>query len=38
MLERGIIMVLSVRAGQRRSKDHKVSERNLVCSEIYNLV
>jgi hypothetical protein len=38
MLERGIIMMLSVSAGQRRSKVHKVLERNLVCSEVCNLV
>lgn len=38
MLERGIIMMLSVSAGQRRSKVHKVLERNLVCSEVCNPV
>lgn len=38
MLERGIIMVLSVSAGQRRRKVHTVLERNLLCSEVCNLV
>lgn len=38
MLERGTVVMLSVSAGQRRSKVHEVSERNLGCSEVYNLV